>query len=103
MFLKRYGFAAMAVAYKPEEGKAIQMALWQSDKPIVAMKSRNGDGAKGFTGRGRTLKTKVRDYGLRVNFQHIEGEEAFLKSRVREICKHGSVRGFIVDSKRRWL
>lgn len=100
--LEKVWVAAMAVAYKPEEGKAIQMALWQSDKPIVALKSRNGDRAKGLTGRGPPLKTKVRDYGLKV-FQHIEGEEAFLKSRVWEIYKHGSVRGFIVDSKRRWL
>jgi hypothetical protein len=38
--------ATMAVAYKPEEGKAIQMALWQSDKSIVVMKSRNRDGEK---------------------------------------------------------
>jgi len=31
------------------------------------------------------------------------GREVFLKSRVREIRKHGSVRGFIADSERRWL
>jgi hypothetical protein len=38
---------------KSEKDKAVQMALWQSDKPIVAMKSsplcRGLDGAKGLT------------------------------------------------------
>ncbi|MEW6687159.1 MAG: hypothetical protein AB1393_13310 [Candidatus Edwardsbacteria bacterium] len=37
--------------YKPEEGKITQKTLWQSDKPIVAMKSRNGNGVKGLTER----------------------------------------------------
>ncbi|MEO0183943.1 MAG: group II intron reverse transcriptase/maturase [candidate division WOR-3 bacterium] len=35
---------------KPEEGKVIQMALWQSDKPIVARKQSNVCKAKGLTG-----------------------------------------------------
>jgi len=45
---------------KSEEGKAMQMTLWQSDKPIVAMKSRNWDGAKGLTGRPLEWDTTVR-------------------------------------------
>ncbi len=28
----------------------------------------------------------------------IKGGKVFLKSRVREICKHGSVRGYMVSS-----
>jgi hypothetical protein len=32
-----------------------------------------------------------------------EGEEIVLKSRMREICKSGSVRGLIMDSGRSWL
>lgn len=35
---------------KPINGKVVQMTLWESDKPIVAMKPRNGGGAKGLTG-----------------------------------------------------
>lgn len=50
-----------------KQNEVTQMALWQSDKPIVVLKSRNGAGAKKLTGRGRTLKTKVRDYGLRIS------------------------------------
>ncbi len=44
---RRYGGYGLL---KPEEGKVIQMTLWQSDKPIVAMKLGNVCGAKGFTG-----------------------------------------------------
>jgi group II intron reverse transcriptase/maturase len=61
-----------------EYGKVIQMTLWQSDKPIVAMKSLNGDGAKGLTGMrwgdrdttsalrgGQRLSTKLSPLTLR--------------------------------------
>jgi len=69
------------------------------------MKFRNGNGAKGLTrkpmerdtsaghrtGEQMTTKLKPATYP-------VKGEEVFLKSRVREICKHGSVRGFMVSS-----
>lgn len=42
--------------FKPEEGKITQMTLWQSDKPIVAMKQSNVCGAKGLTGMRRDLR-----------------------------------------------
>ncbi len=35
---------------KPIEGEVVQMALWESDKPIVATEPCNGGGAKGLTG-----------------------------------------------------
>jgi len=95
---------------KLEESKAIQMTLWESDKPIVVMKQSNVCGAKGFTGRPLEGDTTV---SLRPGVQLstkpnpmtclTEDREVFLKSRVREICTHGSVRGFIMDSERRWL
>jgi hypothetical protein len=47
-------FAKMCGGYwffKSEEDEITQMTLWQSDKSIVALKSRNGDGAKGLTER----------------------------------------------------
>ena len=69
--------------FKPEQGKVIQMTLWQSDKPIVAMKSRNGDGAKGLTGMrwgdrdttsalrgGYRLSTKLSSLTLRARVYH---------------------------------
>ena len=74
------------------------MIHWWSDKSIVMMKQSNVCGVKGLTGKGRSLKTIVRDYGLRIISLHIEGEEAFLKSRMREICTFGSVRGFTTSS-----
>ena len=59
------------------------MTLWQSDKPIVAMKSRNGDGAKGLTGMrwgdrdttsalrgGYRLSTKLSSLTLRARVYH---------------------------------
>jgi len=49
------------VVYKPINGEITQMVLWESDKLIVAMKSRNWDGAKGLTeeplDRGHFLQT----------------------------------------------
>ncbi len=64
--------------YKPEEGKVIQMALWQSDKSIVAGKQSNVCGAKGLTGMrwglrdttarpgtGVRLSTKLKSLTLR--------------------------------------
>ena len=85
------------------------MIHWWSDKSIVAGKQGNACGAKGLTRRPLEGDTTAR---LGTGFQLVtepkpmtclsEGREVFLKSRVREIRKHGSERGFIVSS-RRWL
>ena len=96
---------------KPLEGKAGQMVLWESDQSIVVRKQGNACGAKGLAGRpvegdttsrlrtGQRLSTKPKPMTC-----SLEGKEVFLKSRMRENCKSGSVRGFIVDSLlRRWL
>ena len=95
--------------HKPIKGEDLQMIYWWSDKSIVAMKSRNGDGAKGLTGRPLEGDTTARHRaGLRLSTKpkpmtySTEDREVFLKSRVKENCKHGSVRGFTVSS-RRWL
>jgi len=42
--------------FKSENDEIIQMAIWQSDKPIVARKQSNVCGAKGFTGVRRGLR-----------------------------------------------
>ncbi len=64
--------------FKSEKDKISQMALWQSDKPIVAMKQSNVCGAKEFTemrldltdttarlGTGAQLSTKLKSLTLR--------------------------------------
>jgi len=91
-------------------GKDLQSIHWWSDKPIVAGKFRNGNGTKGFTGKLLEEDTTVRHRaGVRLSTKpkpvtySPESREVFLKSRVRKICKHGSVRGFIAFSERRWL
>jgi hypothetical protein len=98
----------MVCENKPENGKYSQMKRWWSDKPIVARKFLNGNGAKGLTERILDEATTAR---LRTGEQLVidlnpdtpsKTGDAFLKSRVRENCKHGSVRGFVVSS-RRWL
>jgi hypothetical protein len=86
---------------KSKKDKAVQMALWQSDKPIVAMKSGNGDGAKGLTEMRWDLRdtssrlrtgdktlTKIKSSDLQDGLQGVS-----LKSRVKENFTHGSVRG----------
>lgn len=95
---------------KPIDGKASQMAFWESDQLIVVMKQGNTRGAKGLAGRpwnGDTssrFRTGYRKLTKPISVTHLsDGEEVFLKSRMRENCKYGSVRGFIVDSERRWL
>ena len=95
--------------HKPINGEDLQKIYWWSDKFIVAMKSRNGDGAKGLTRRPMEGDTTARfKTGVQLATEpkpmtcSSEGREVFLKSRVREIRKHGSERGFIVSS-RRWL
>jgi len=95
--------------HKPINGEGLQMIYWWSDKSIVAMKFRNGNGAKGLTripmegdtsatlrgGSQMATKPKPMTYSL-------EDREVFLKSRVRENLKHGSVRGLIVASQLNW-
>ena len=99
---------------KPVNGKDAQTIYRWSDKPIVARKFRNGNGAKGLTGRPLEREATAR---LRAGEQlptepnpetsSMTGD-VFLKSRVRENCKHGSVRGLIASLDennfiRRWL
>jgi len=95
---------------KPINGKESQMMHWESDQPIVVRKQGNACGAKGLAGRPMAGDTTSRlRTGQRLSTKpnpvtySLEGGEVFLKSRVREICKHGSVRGLIVSSDRRWL
>jgi len=99
---------------KPINGKDAQMIYWWSDKPIVAMKFRNGNGAKGLTGRPLEEEATARlSAGEQLPIEpspetsSMEGD-VFPKSRVRENRKHGSVRGLIASSDennfiRRWL
>jgi len=94
----------------PINGKEVQMASWESDQLIVVMKQDNACGAKGLAGRPRSRDTSS---GFRTGQRKstrldsmtysTEGEEVVLKSRMREICKAGSVRGLIMDSERSWL
>jgi hypothetical protein len=77
----------------------------ESDQLILAMKSGNSDGVKGLARepRGRDTSSGLRT-GQRKSIKTVpmtystEGEEVLLKSRMREICTSGSVRGFVVDS-----
>ncbi len=94
---------------KPNNGEESQMLHWESDQFIVAMKPRNGGGAKGLAGkpleRGHIVQTLIwgNDGNAIFSIISILSGEVFLKSRMREICTSGSVRGFIVNSERRWL
>ena len=100
----------MVCGNKPENGKDSQMMHWWSDKPIVARKFLNGNGAKGLTRRPMEGDTAAR---RRAGVQRLtkpkpmtyqlEGREVFLKSWMREICTSSFVRGLIVSSSRRWL
>jgi len=93
----------------PINGKEAQMASWESDQLVVVLKQGNACGAKGLAGRPRSRDTSS---GLRTGPRKstkldsmtysTEGEEVVLKSRMREICKSGSVRGLVVDSQRGW-
>ena len=92
---------------KPINSKESQMMYWESDQFIVVMKPRNGGGAKGLAVRpldkGHIHQTQNWSLNANKTCSITSGWEVWLKSRVREICKHGSVRGFIVNSERRWL
>ena len=86
----------MVCAYKPVNGKDAQKIYRWSDKSVVARKFRNGNGAKGLTGRplerevtarfkaGEQLPTEPNPETLSMT------GDVFLKSRVRENRKHGS-------------
>jgi hypothetical protein len=95
---------------KLENGKLSQMALWESAQLIVVMKQGNACGAKGLAGKPRwTGDTSAHrgGYKKRTKPKHetrlAQDEEVFLKSRMWESHKSGSVRGLMVDSNnRRW-
>ena len=94
----------------PINGKEAQMASWESDQLIVVLKQGNACGAKGLAGRPRSRDTSSghgtgakKTTKLDSMTYSTEGEEVVLKSRMREICKSGSVRGLIMDSERSWL
>ena len=101
-------------ANKPVNGEDAQIIYRWSDKPVVAKKFRNGNGAKGLTGRPleRNAAARLRTGGQlptepNPETSSIEGD-VFPKSRVRENCKHGSVRGLVASPDennfiRRWL
>ncbi len=101
-------------ANKPINGKDAQTIYRWSDKPIVAMKFRNGNGAKGLTGRPLEEEAAARlSAGEQLptdpnpETSSIEGD-VFPKSRVWENYKHGSVRGLVASPSednfiRRWL
>jgi len=92
---------------KSEKGKELQMIHRESDKFIVAKKQSNICGAKGLTVKSLGKRTHLPDTELDKRCQQNFTDNSLmrkvlLKSRVREICTHGSVRGFVVSS-RRWL
>jgi hypothetical protein len=89
-------------------GKAVQMALWESDQLVVVMKQGNACGAKGLAGEPWSRDTSSghrtgprKSTKLNSMTHSTEGEEVLLKSQMREICKSGSVRGLVVDAARR--
>jgi hypothetical protein len=94
---------------KPINGEESPRMSWESDQFIIAMKPRNGGGAKELAvrprGEGYIHQTSrwVLDANGTCSITSVEPREVWLKSRMREICTSGSVRGFIVDSQRRWL
>ena len=91
----------------PINGKEVQMASRESDQLIVVLKQGNACGAKGLAGEPRSrdtfsgLRTGPRKSTKLDSMTHsMEGEEVVLKSRMREICKSGSVRGLVVDPQK---
>lgn len=96
---------------KPENGEDAQTIQWESDQFIVAMKQANPCGAKGLTKKPQCEETssQTKSWKRGVNeitsFNHFTvSERVSLKSRMRENCTSGSVRGFIVSFDiRRWL
>jgi len=53
---------------KSRKDKAAQTALWESDRPIVAMKPVNAGGAKGLTGMRRDLRDRTAGHGTGARF-----------------------------------
>jgi|SRR3989339_629794 len=101
-------------ATKPNKGKVSQMAYRDSDQFIVVMKQGNACGAKGLAGKSSSGGASLSVLGdgtagnVPTDVTRGFGGETFLKSRMRKICKSGSVRGFVVSShglyaQRRWL
>jgi RNA-directed DNA polymerase len=76
--------------FKSEEDEIIQMTLWQSDKPIVAMKQSNVCGAKGFTemrGEDRDTTSTLRGgYRLSTKLSSLT-----LRARENPKCKFTSL------------
>ena len=80
----------MVCGDNPEKGKDSQLMHWWSDKPVVAMKFLNGNGAKGLTAipleretsashrTGEQMETELNPKPLRIAMVGI------LKSRMRE-------------------
>ena len=93
--------ARVCSAKSLNNGKAVQMASWESDQFIVALKQGNACGAKGLAGEPRSRDTSSghrtgqrKSTKLNSMTHSTEGEEVYLKSRMREICTSGSVRGW---------
>ena len=102
----------MVCGDKSENGKDPQTMRWWSDKPTVAMKFLNGNGAKGLTAIPLERETSASHRTGEQTLPELNPEplrtamEGILKSRMRENFTYGSVRGFIVNSaitSRRWL
>ena len=102
----------MVCGDKPAKGKDSQTMHWWSDKPIVAKKFPNGNGAKGLNRRPLERETTARRRTGEQWLTELKPEtsqtagEVILKSRMRENFMYGSVRGLIVNSEmtsRRWL
>jgi len=55
-------------AAKSRKDKAVQTALWESDRPIVVMKPANAGGAKGLTGMRRDLRDRTAGHGTGARF-----------------------------------
>jgi hypothetical protein len=90
-------------------GKESPMMSWESDQFIVARKPRHGGGAKGLAVRPRSQRdipqapNWVWDGHETGPITSVRLREVWLKSRMRARGTSGSVRGFIMDSFRRWL
>jgi len=91
---------------KSEKDKMAQKMLRDSDQFIVAMKQGNSCGAKGLAVESKEIGETfavLRDGEREVTEPVSEtcrtgGGKNLLKSRMREICTSGSVRGFVVSS-----
>jgi len=100
---------------KPIDGELLQMALWESDQPIVPMKQGNACGGKGLAGEplvwGHFLctqrQTKEVNKTTSVTYS-AEDREVLLMSWMRENLMSSSARGLIAAPRKmnflgRWL